>query len=250
MQLWNMVHPDFREMVRERLNIRLNKGGLRARFEVKIVAKTGEERWADFTAGMTVYEGKPAGIVTLFDITKQKRERKLDEIVYKIAQAQDIRTTSVEFYTELHSLIQEIMTAGNFYVALYDAESGLWSFPYFVDEVEKAASPKKLGKGMLAYILRTGKSLLCTQGVAEELKKHGEIDLVEMQSKIWLGVPLLIGDQKMGVLVVQDYSNVNCYNTKQQHMLEFISNQVAKTIDSRRSIDALLQNKEKPHRLS
>jgi PAS domain S-box-containing protein len=72
MKLWDIVHPEFREMIRERALIRLKGGNLPSRSEVKIITKSGEERWIDVAAGMTSYHGKPAVLATAFDITEQK----------------------------------------------------------------------------------------------------------------------------------------------------------------------------------
>jgi PAS domain S-box-containing protein len=47
-----------------------------ARTEVKIVTKSGDERWMDFTAGMIEYEGEKAVMGTAFDITDRKRAHK------------------------------------------------------------------------------------------------------------------------------------------------------------------------------
>ncbi|MEK6571246.1 MAG: PAS domain S-box protein, partial [Bacteroidota bacterium] len=43
------------------------------RYEVKIVTKSGEERWLDIAAGVIEFEGEQAGLVTAFDITERER---------------------------------------------------------------------------------------------------------------------------------------------------------------------------------
>jgi hypothetical protein len=52
---------------------------------------------------------------------------------------------------------------------LYDNEENLLSIPYFIDEFDKPDLPRKLGMGLTEYVLRTGKSLLCTPAVDEDL---------------------------------------------------------------------------------
>ena len=73
MQFWDFTHPDFRELVRERGLARQRGEPVPTRYEVKIIAKNGEERWFDVTAGVGMFEGKPAGLATAFDITDRKR---------------------------------------------------------------------------------------------------------------------------------------------------------------------------------
>jgi PAS domain S-box-containing protein len=60
-----------------------------------------------------------------------------------------------------------------------------------------------------------------------------------------LGVPLAVGERIIGVLAVQDYSNGNCYGKKHQIILESVSIQIAKTIDSKRILGTLQQSKER-----
>jgi PAS domain-containing protein len=60
-----------------------------------------------------------------------------------------------------------------------------------------------------------------------------------------LGIPLVVGEQIIGVLTVQDYSDVNCYGKKQQRILESLSMQIAKTINSKCTFSTLRQVQER-----
>ncbi|MBU4278043.1 MAG: PAS domain S-box protein [Proteobacteria bacterium] len=70
---WQIIHPDFRDLVRERGLSRQKGEEVPARYEFKILTKDGQERWADFTAGIIQHQGKPAILGTAFDITEQKQ---------------------------------------------------------------------------------------------------------------------------------------------------------------------------------
>ena len=98
------------------------------------------------------------------------------------------------------------------------------------------------GKGLTAYVLRTGKSLLCTQAVHDELERQGEVKLLGVPSAIWLGVPLMVEGKTIGAMVVQHYSDPKAYGEREQHMLEFVSTQVAIAITRKRAEDALRQS--------
>lgn len=73
MDFWQVVHPEFRELVRERGLARQRGEAVPERYQFKIITKSGEERWVDFTASAIEYEGQPAGIGTAFDITALKK---------------------------------------------------------------------------------------------------------------------------------------------------------------------------------
>jgi PAS domain S-box-containing protein len=73
MRFWDYIHPDFQEMIRDRGMARQRGESVPSRYEIKFVTKGGEERWADLRAGMVQYNGKPAALVTMFDVTERKQ---------------------------------------------------------------------------------------------------------------------------------------------------------------------------------
>jgi two-component system cell cycle sensor histidine kinase/response regulator CckA len=191
-------------------------------------------------------EGELVGVYALYrDITERRRAERLQAAVYRIAEQADRCATLAELYQAVHEIIQDVMPARNFYIALYDEKEDLLSFPHFVDEVDVPLPPQKPGRGLTAYVLRTGKSLLCTLGVHEALERAGEVELVGVQSPIWLGVPLRIGEKTIGVMAVQHYSDASAYGEREQHILEYVSSQVAKTIERKRAEEALRESEAK-----
>jgi diguanylate cyclase (GGDEF)-like protein/PAS domain S-box-containing protein len=73
MRFWELVHPDDREMVRERGLARQRGEDVPARYEFRIAHADGEPRWVDFTAGTVTYAGEPAALGTCFDVTPYRR---------------------------------------------------------------------------------------------------------------------------------------------------------------------------------
>jgi len=73
MDFWTIVHPEHQDIVRNRGQARLAGDTLPPQYEFKIITKDGRERWALMTAGSIEFEGKPAIIGTLMDITNLKR---------------------------------------------------------------------------------------------------------------------------------------------------------------------------------
>ncbi|MCF8099917.1 MAG: PAS domain S-box protein, partial [Desulfarculaceae bacterium] len=69
---WQIIHPDFRQLVKERGLARQKGEAVPTHYEFKILTKDGRESWANFTAGVIQHQGKPAILGTAFDITEQK----------------------------------------------------------------------------------------------------------------------------------------------------------------------------------
>ena len=169
------------------------------------------------------------------EIAERKQMEIMQEAVYRIAQAAEEIEALNSLYPKIHQIISDVMSVENFYIALYDRDRDELTFSYYVDEVD-SAPPGKIqpGRGMSAYVLRTGKSLLCTQAVYEKLERQGEVELLGPPSPIWLGVPLIIHNNTIGVMAVQHYSNPNAYDEAEKHILEFVSSQVARAIERKR----------------
>ncbi|HEX4071149.1 MAG TPA: response regulator, partial [Planctomycetaceae bacterium] len=67
------VHPDFRPLVLERSAARQRGEDVCSRYEIKVVTKQGAEVWADFTAAVIEFDGKPAILGVGLDITARKQ---------------------------------------------------------------------------------------------------------------------------------------------------------------------------------
>ena len=91
---WDWIHPDFRDMVKERARRRQWGEQLPNRYEVKYQAMNGREGWVDFSAGLVEYGGKPAGLAMAFDVSDRKQaeealresEKKLRQITENIGE--------------------------------------------------------------------------------------------------------------------------------------------------------------------
>lgn len=238
--MW-LVVPEDRARVQGALSERRTGGS--SSYEVRLlhaqghpvpVLVTGSPRWVGGT--------NIGSIAIVTDLTERQKTELVREAIYRIAQA-TAQTESLEgLFPVVHSIIGSIMPAGNFYIALYDAQSDLLSFPYFVDEVDQPGPPQKPGRGLTEYVLRTGQSLLCDAELDLKLQQAGETDLVGVSMAVWLGVPLVVEGRVIGVMVVQHYSNPNAYSENELHILEFVSSEVARAIDRKRAADALRES--------
>lgn len=73
MNFWDVVHQDFRELVKERGIARQRGEKVPSRYEFKIISKDGKVCWLDTSAELIDYKGKPAIIATSIEITKRKK---------------------------------------------------------------------------------------------------------------------------------------------------------------------------------
>ena len=72
MDFWSFIHPDFRDLVRDRGQRRQQGETVPSHYEVKIVRKDGGERWIDVSTTVFPYEGQPTLLGVQVDITERK----------------------------------------------------------------------------------------------------------------------------------------------------------------------------------
>jgi len=173
------------------------------------------------------------------DISERKQAETLQSALYRIAKLTSAAGELQDFYAAIHGIVGELTCARNFYIALYDRESKLLSFPYFIDEIDPTPAPKPLGKGLTEYVLRSGEPLLATPEVFNRMVQRGEAECIGAPSLDWLGVPLKTGNTIFGVLVVQSYSEDVRFGNKEKEILTFVSQHVATAIEHKRHEQAL-----------
>jgi len=203
--------------------------------------KNGSYRWLHDRGFFLIEDDRNVRrmIGMMQDINDKKQAELLQNAVYRIAQAADKSAGLSDLFESVHNIIGTVMPAGNFYIARYDDEEDLISFPYFVDEEDTPPAPKKPGKGLTEYVIRTGKPLLCDEATDRDLRGRGEVEVVGAPSAIWLGVPLIVDGKTTGAMVVQHYSDPNACGAAELRMLEFVSSQVARSIKRKRAEEAL-----------
>lgn len=114
---WDIIHPDYRKMVREMGLARQRGAEVPSRYETKILKKNGKEGWCDFTLSLIELEGKPAGLGIALDITVRKRtqealaesEEKLRQLSSYLLTAQERERKRISF--ELHDEMGQSLTA-------------------------------------------------------------------------------------------------------------------------------------------
>ncbi|MCP4363062.1 MAG: PAS domain S-box protein [Chloroflexi bacterium] len=196
-------------------------------------------------------EGHISGmIVVVDDVTANVQAERLQTAVYHIAQAADHAASLDKLYPTIHKIIQTVMPADNFYFGLYDETADLLHFPYFVDEKEAAPQPRRPRKGWTEYVLHSSVSQLVDAGRHQTMAAQGEAEPIGALPGVWLGVPLIVENQTIGVMTVQHYDDPHAYGEREQQMLEYVASQVAQTIDRKQKEEALRDSEEKMQSLA
>jgi PAS domain S-box-containing protein len=174
------------------------------------------------------------------DITDRKTNELIQKAITYISESALVSNTIEELTKSVHEAVETLVPARNFYIALYENESGMIHFPYHVDEVDEDWAPRKLGRGLTSYVIRTGKPLRATPEILADLEASGEVAADGAQSFDWLGIPLRSKQLVKGVIAVQTYGNTNARLTEQHtSILSILAIQVASAIERLEAREAL-----------
>lgn len=211
-------------------------------FESKMLNMDGKECEVEIS-GKTLKDenGKLLGLQgTTKGISDKKKAENIQNILYRISNAANISEDLTTFIKQIQNELGTIIDTTNFYVALYDDSKDEFILPYMSDnKATRKSFPA--GKTLTKYVLSIKKSLLVTKKDIEKLEKKGVVKSGGPDSEIWLGVPLRINNQAIGVLAIQSYENEIAYNISDLKMLEFVSDQISTSI-YRKKTEEDLQN--------
>lgn len=226
-QWLNLVHPDDRKRAEIAARKKSREQTGRVTYRIKI-ADSEYLKVEDIRQEIPV-EGTEKRLIQglLLPLEPGRHAITVQQALYEIARLSVEKDNLVELLQAIHLTIRNLMPAENFYIALYDKESGLVSFPYFVDEYDPPPPPQPAGRGLTEYVLRTGQPLLASPEVFAKLESEGQVESIGAPSVDWLGVPLRVQDEVFGVMVVQSYTEGLRYSEEHLEMLSFVANQVA-----------------------
>jgi len=72
MHFWDIVHPDYKDLIKERGLSRQQGKALPRAYEFKIITKNGAEKWVSLSGNPIQYEDKPTALISVMDITERK----------------------------------------------------------------------------------------------------------------------------------------------------------------------------------
>jgi diguanylate cyclase (GGDEF)-like protein len=175
------------------------------------------------------------------EVLERQRAARLQTTLFHLAQLATADIDEGEFYEHVHAAVGELLNAENFFVALVSDDRQRLDFPYYVDTGVRHTLSRPFGRGLSEYVIRHARPLLGGLDDLKALTETGEVILptVGMPSSCWLGVPLLVGDDVIGLIALQTYADDIFYTGADQELLAFAALQIANSIYRRRAAASL-----------
>ncbi len=170
--------------------------------------KYGKRFYVSILGAPILREGELIGVYGIYrDINERKQTELMQQVLFRISETSARARDLNELYSSLHDLVSELINTRNFFIAILDPATDTIEFPYHVDERDPPPLPRRCGRGLTEYVIRTGIPLLADRERVEAMVRAGEAESVGFPSVDWLGLPLKNNrGETFGVLGVQSYS--------------------------------------------
>jgi PAS domain S-box-containing protein len=178
------------------------------------------------------------------DETAELRNQLLQEVLYNISTAALKQMDIKEIYPTIVIELSKIWDTNNFFIALYDKNTDTLSLPFFADEKDNFYEIPT-SKTITGWVIKQNKSVLLKENDLRTLEESGEIELVGSQCRVWMGVPLRVEGNIIGVMCLQDYNDENKFSPDDLYVLDFIANHIAIAIQRRMILDNLIMARQK-----
>ncbi len=176
-----------------------------------------------------------AGVLLAFGVNRARLQlmyraadlRALNNIGQTLTGKLELDTLLETIYDEIGQLVDN----SNFYLALYDSETNMISFPLMFDDGKPTKNPpRQFSNCMAEYVIRSGSPLHLSYKASETAQKKLKIDplpnIIENPIRSYLGVPILVDGNVMGVMALRDRQADYAYSQADVRLMQTIATQV------------------------
>ncbi len=169
-------------------------------------------------------------------VTSARLQRRVQELgsLQAVGQALSASLDLEAVVTAVHEQVAKLMPASSFYVALLDEDLDEVSFPVVIDEGRRIqVQARRARRGLTEYLLQSGEPLLIARDVRQRVAALG-LEQIGREAKCWLGIPIIAGDQTLGMMALQSYDASGVYDPSHVEILNAIAAQAAIAIQNAR----------------
>ena len=185
----------------------------------------------------------------LHDVTEDIKTEQAKNLYYTIAHHSIHSKDLDELYYNIHKELRKVIECDNMYIALVEENDGedVLSFPYYqelaIEPIGK--SQRKFANGLTEYVISIERPLLLNSKELLRLVDQEKLDIHGKIPATWMGVPLKIKSNVMGVIVIQSYEENTLYTSRDLKLLDFASSQIAIAVNMVRTHEKLLSQTAK-----
>ena len=234
---YDIVHPQYAPILKNNVD-KVAADEEIGNFKTVFLSKHGQKIYVSGSINCRRYGGKTYEFRGIFhDISDRVRAERSQELYYSIANLTIQSADLDHLYHNIHRDLKKVITADNFYIALYDEEQQVITFPYHVDEQDHRyyhAAEKIATDGLTDYAIASNRPIIMYEEDIIELVDSAVIKPIKEIPKVWLCVPLRVEKRTIGIIAIQSHKSRTALSIKDLDLLDFVSGQVALAIERKR----------------
>ncbi|MBU0462899.1 MAG: PAS domain S-box protein [Proteobacteria bacterium] len=240
------VHPDDLGLVEEQLRRRAAGEVTFLQYGFRGIKKNGAMIHVEIYGSSILYKGRTAATGTMLDVTDRRQAEEINKTLFAISNAVNTTPNLQDLYVAIHNSLGNIMDVTNFFIALVDIKENSLHFPYHVDTVDDEFSPITnfdTNGSLTGLVFSQSRPVLLKKKQLE--KRASQKGVRGVLPLIWMGAPLIVKKEVIGVVAAQSYLDPNLYTEQDLQILSMVSDQIAIAIDHKRTQDALMESEKK-----
>ena len=249
MPFLNLIHPEDRDMILARYRKRMRGEEAPSTYSFRAVTKSGEELWVEVNAVLITWDGKPATLNLVRDVTKRKRaEEALKNRNLELALLSRIGKTfssSLDLDRVLAIVLEEVrqlLGAVACSIWLSDPATSELCCRQSIGPLSDKVHGWRLaqGEGIAGQVLQSGESLIVGDTRLNEHHYEGVDRIVGIEMRSILGVPLWAKEDVIGVIEVVD-TEVDFFKETDLRLVESLAVSAAISIENARLYETIQQ---------
>ncbi len=163
-------------------------------------------------------------------------QRRVNELnaLSRISQASNFTLDADDILELIYTQTSRVLDTHNFNIALADRKRSTMRFAFYIEDNERLYPDDEwpVDSGLTGEIMRRGLPIV-TEDYEQECLRRG-LPASGKPGLAWMGVPLLAGNEPIGVMVVSDFRPEIAYNPEQLQIFAAIADQAASVLDKGR----------------
>ena len=134
--------------------------------------------------------------------------------------------------------LREVFGTQDIGIRLYDPKTNLVHYPYEIDRGQRLSVEPREPSGISQYVLRSRETVVINQEMEWRAADFGLALLPGTeQSKSMAAVPIVVGDQATGVIVLDNYEKENAFSEADVRLLQTLASSMGVALENARLFD-------------
>jgi PAS domain S-box-containing protein len=217
------------------------KGESVERFETVLLSDQGKKIFVSGRVNCSFdVSGKAQFRAIFYDITERIRTEKAQSLYFKIAGYNVEGMKLADLYKNLYSELNNILVINNIAIQITNQEES--TIPYFktsLTDPKEIDAQKRLNEILGNWVMSHTQARMLYEEEIEKKVLEADSTFDSPLPKIWLGVPITIGNENIGLINIHSYEDRSDYSYKDLELLFFVSSQISLAIERKINEDKI-----------